>query len=149
MSNNSKSTTKAVFAYYTNWSIYARNYPPMAIPTDHISHILYAFFHPHSDGAISLTDKWADVDKRFPGDRWDEPGNNLYGNFKQLGKMKKERRSLKVLMSVGGWTLSSGFKQLASNEASRKKFAKQAVKWIEDLGLDGVDLDWVFSVDSK
>lgn len=136
-------TGKAFFAYFTSWSIYGRNFQPYSVPADQLSHVLYAFFRPNSDGTISITDSWADTDKHFPGDSWDEPGHNLYGNFKQLYKLKQKNRQFKVVMSVGGWTLSTNFPVIAASESTRRTFADNVVYWIENLGLDGVDIDWV------
>ena len=77
---------------------------PTDIVTSTLTHIIYAFADVSPDtGAISLTDLYADeqvcvlaflewmridrgrnAQKHFPGDSWDEPGNNLYGCLKQV-----------------------------------------------------------------
>jgi len=45
------------------------------------------------------------------------------GNFGQLLKLKAAYPRLKVLISLGGWTLSSHFSEAASSAASRQAFA--------------------------
>lgn len=138
------STTKAFFGYFTNWSIYARNFQPTDIPASKLSHLLYAFFQPGADGTVQLTDAWADVQKHYQDDSWNEPGNNLYGNLKQLYLLKQRNRKMKVLMSIGGWTLSSGFPAMAASPNLLNNFVNSVITFIEDYGFDGVDIDWEF-----
>ncbi|CAG8689499.1 26807_t:CDS:2, partial [Gigaspora margarita] len=51
---------------------------------------------------------------------------------------------VKVLLSVGGWTGSQYFSTLASNAASRATFINATVSIINQLNLDGVDIDWEY-----
>ncbi len=89
-----------LMAYFTAWSIYARNYFVADIPGDKVTHINYAFANVGSDLQIVLGDSWADVEKTFPGDTWDQP---LRGNFNQLLKLKQKYPHIKTLISIGGW----------------------------------------------
>jgi chitinase len=50
------------------------------------------------------------------------------------------------MISVGGWTLSSKFSDVALTAQSRTRFAQSAVNFIVQYGFDGVDIDWEFPV---
>ncbi|WP_123042412.1 glycosyl hydrolase family 18 protein [Cohnella candidum] len=132
-----------VIAYYISWGIYDRNYQVADIDASNITHINYAFAN-IKDGEIVVGDPWADTDKVFPGDC--ESEGCKHGNFNQLNRLKTVNPRLQTLISVGGWTWSKWFSDVAVSEESRTKFADSAVKFVRDWGFDGVDLDWEYPV---
>jgi len=47
---------------------------------------------------------------------------------------------VEVYPSIGGWTLSGPFSELAASAESRKRFAENCVKLIEAYDFDGIDI---------
>ncbi|HET6240383.1 MAG TPA: glycoside hydrolase family 18 protein, partial [Arthrobacter sp.] len=175
-------------AYFTQWGIYQNGFYPKNLITTGIAGKLnflnYAFANLHptnhtcfmanqaasqdetnpnaGDGA---GDAFADYGKSYSadisvdgvGDVWNQP---IQGNFNQLKKLKAKYPSLKILISIGGWTYSKYFSDAASTDAKRKAFVSSCVNMFlkGDLPLvdgfggpgsaagifDGIDIDWEY-----
>ena len=65
-------------------------------------------------------------------------------NFAVLNALKRENPSLKLLVSVGGWTWSGGFSDVALTAHSRARFIASAIRFVERYHLDGLDIDWEY-----
>lgn len=130
-----------VVAYYISWGIYARQYFVNEIPADKLTHINYAFANISRAGECILGDEWADTQYLYPGD---VEGSELLGNFNQLNLLKAEHPHLQTLISVGGWTWSARFSDVALTEESRRRFAASCVDFMLRYGFDGIDLDWEY-----
>ncbi|RKP46270.1 chitinase [Cohnella endophytica] len=161
-----------IIGYYPSWGAYGRNYNVTDMDVSKVTHINYAFadicwngIHGNSDptgpnpvtwscqdevgtinapnGTIVLGDPWIDAQKSFPGDTWDKP---IKGNIGQLIKLKQANPSLKTIISVGGWSWSNRFSDVAATATTRETFANSAVNFIRKYQFDGVDLDWEYPV---
>ena len=65
-------------------------------------------------------------------------------NFATLVGLKRQNPSLQVLVSVGGWTWSGNFSDMALTNESRRRFIDSVVKFVDRYHLDGVDIDWEY-----
>ena len=114
--------------YYTSWSAYS-GFTPDKIAASKLTHINYAFANIGSDLKIALGDATTDLK-----------------NFDKLRALKKFYPHIKTLISVGGWSWSGKFSDVAATYDSREAFADSCVQFIVDNGFDGVDLDWEYPV---
>ncbi|KAI8371974.1 chitinase [Choanephora cucurbitarum] len=155
--SGSQPTESFVIAgYFINWGIYDRNYHVVDIQAKKLSHVLYAFANVNTDGTVLLGDPWADTDIKLPEDKtidgildpWKEDDQDLHGNFKQLNLLKQQNRHLKVSLSIGGYSWSGNFSSVAASPESRATFTETAISHLQNLGLDGIDIDWEFPKDS-
>ena len=134
-----------IIGYFTSWSVYVRDYHVPDIPADKINYINYAFANiDNVTGMIMLGDPYADIDKWYPGDSWDP--DSLRGSFHRLQLLKDEFPHVKTFISIGGWTWSAYFSNIALTAYSRATFAASCVDFIQEYEFDGVDLDWEYPV---
>src|SRR5919198_3819257 len=131
------SQVRAVF--FANWDRYARGYFVNQIPASRLNVIDYAFAMPAADGTCALSDPWSD----YQAPTWDgansvdgvaddpsNPNQHVFGNFNQLVKLKAAHPGLKVVMSLGGWTLSKYFSDVAATAAARETFVRSCIDLI-------------------
>lgn len=177
-------------AYFTSWSIYANGLTLKTLDTNRTASKLtvlnYAFENIHpvnltcfaanqgsssdessSDGNDGASDAWADYQKGFTADESvdgvaDSWGDPLKGNFNQLKKLKAKYPNLKTVVTIGGWTFSKYFSDVAATDASRSRFVSSCIDMyirgnLPQIGddpaggtgvaagvFDGFDIDWEF-----
>ncbi|MDZ4769126.1 MAG: glycoside hydrolase family 18 protein [Chloroflexota bacterium] len=130
-----------VIGYFTSWGIYGRQYFVNEIPADKLTHINYAFVNISETGECILGDEWADTQHVYLGN---DAGSPPPGNFNQLNLLKEAYPHLQTLISVGGWTWSGRFSDMALTTESRQRFAASCVDFMLRYGFDGIDLDWEY-----
>lgn len=131
-------------AYFTSWSAYERAVEVSDMDASRLTHINFAFANLSSEGEVTVGDSWVDTDKPFGDDTWEDESRGHFGQLKQL---KQTHPDVKTLISVGGWTWSGNFSQVASTAEGRAAFARSALDFLLTYGFDGVDLDWEFPVE--
>lgn len=117
-----------IVGYYAAWAVNT-GFTPAQIDATRLTHINYAFANIGPDLKITLGYPYIDP-----------------YNFSLLNALKQTNPNLKTLISVGGWTWSGLFSDVALTEASRKTFADSSVAFIKQYGFDGVDIDWEYPV---
>jgi GH18 family chitinase/glycerophosphoryl diester phosphodiesterase len=177
-------------AYYDSWSVYENAFYLKSLDTQGIAANLttlnYSFENidpvnltclaanqaegtdptnpTNYDGA---SDAYADYQLGFTSDNsvdgsTDQWGQPLEGNFNQLRELKAKYPNLKVLVTLGGWTFSKFFSDVAATDASRKKFVSSCINLYIQGNLpvlptspaggpgtaagifDGFDIDWEY-----
>jgi chitinase len=110
-----------IVGYYAGWK------PETAVAPRDVTVINYAFAYLGFDGTIALDDPV----KESP-------------LLDRLVALKDGNRDLRVIISVGGWTRSSRFSDMAANPATRATFVKSTVAFLRRHRLDGIDIDWEY-----
>lgn len=64
--------------------------------------------------------------------------------IQKLVAAKKRNKSLKVLLSLGGWGGCKTCSDVFSSEAGRKEFSQSVLELSQQYGTDGIDLDWEY-----
>lgn len=73
-----------------------------------------------------------------------DPMASHYG-LKALERMKKANPQLKVMVSIGGWSMSAPFHAMVETKEGRAIFVKSVMNFLnENPFVDGIDLDWEF-----
>ncbi len=160
---NTQSSEYIKATYFVEWSVYGRDFHVKDIPASKLTHLLYGFLaicgenksvsgaavtaleaqcKDKQDYEVTILDKYASLEKSYP----DTSDNDPYqGNFSQLKKLKEQYPNLKILPSIGGWTMSDPFFKLAASPSTRKVFVDSAIAFIKKYDFfDGLDIDWEF-----
>jgi hypothetical protein len=112
-----------VIGYVTSWSGSVS-----AIQFDKLTHVNYAFLLPTNTGGIQAIDNPSKL---------------------QSLVSAAHANGVKVMISVGGWNdgNDSGFEGLAANGTYRTNFVNNMISFVNQYGLDGVDIDWEYPDD--
>lgn len=98
------------------------------LPYDKLTHVIYAFLIPGSDGSLIGIEKPE--------------------KLKAL-VAAAHAKGVKVSVAVGGWSyknvpLQGNFEKMAGDVKTRKLFVRNTVDFLKAYNLDGLDLDWEF-----
>lgn len=127
-----------VSVYFPNWNVYSQDYAQVKhLPWDRIDRIYHAFWKIEKNGnnyVICSSDPWADTD----------PGNDK-GHFAQYAQYAARFPHTEILLSIGGWTYSGLFSEMALTKEHRSGFINSCIDTLQAYPfLDGIDLDWEY-----
>ena len=133
---------KEIVGYYPNWQWYDRNklVDPQSIDYSKYTILNYCFMSPETDGSISMTDPWADENLLNGEIDWVNGGYIANTSIIDIA----HNNGVKVLPSIGGWTLSNNFPAIAADPIKRATFAQACVELIDSFNFDGIDIDWEY-----
>jgi chitinase len=156
---------KRVASYFVEWGVYGRAFNPKDIPVENLTHLIYGFIPvcgPNEsltgtaksaltsqcankqDYEVVVHDKFAALEKNnLDGTgKWDDP---IKGIFAEMYRMKMTYPEIKIIPSIGGWTLSDPLYDIGTDPAARAIFIKSVIDFIDLYDFfDGIDIDWEF-----
>ncbi|MEX2963883.1 glycosyl hydrolase family 18 protein [Microbulbifer sp. TYP-18] len=161
------SSGSVVGAYFVEWGVYGRSFPVDRIPAYNLTHILYGFIpicgghgindslkqisgsfealqrscSGREDFKVAIHDPYAALQKSQAGQSYSDP---YKGNFGQLMELKQAYPDIKILPSIGGWTLSDPF-YFFDDPVLRTRFVNSVEEFLRTWKFfDGVDIDWEY-----
>ncbi|KDR74915.1 hypothetical protein GALMADRAFT_141231 [Galerina marginata CBS 339.88] len=129
------SATARRIGYYEGWAVSRKcmPYEPEQIAADTLTHINFAFaLLSSSFKVIEMTAGDSDL-------------------WRRTTALKKGRPSLKVYLSIGGWTFNdppnqSIFSNMVGSTANTNTFIESVLSVMETYAFDGIDVDWEYPV---
>ena len=121
-------TSARVVGYLPNW------YPSLSLDSvryNKMTHVIYAFVDVHSNGSLT--------------------GIAMSGDARLTAMVQKAHAAgTKALISVGGGGANhdTTYAPMAHNATARSAFVSNMVTFVNNYGLDGVDIDWEFPDDA-
>lgn len=160
-----------VVVYFANWKMYSRDGvhggEVASLPWDSISYINHAFwgiepageeqetsFQRRDEGLPARTE-WRivstaeDCDLLEGGESDMEPGLPK-GHFAQYAVFSERYPHVNILISIGGWSRSGYFSEMAATPEGRASFTQACVDLMNQYPwIDGIDIDWEYPAGSK
>lgn len=132
--------------YYGDWSIYAgqKNFYPDMIDGSLLTHLNFAFLDVDANGELVLCDEHADFQTILPEQNGLTYGDPYAGVLGGMYLLRSKYPNMKIGISVGGWTRSGDFSEIAADKTKRENFANNIAKFVDYLGFDFVDIDWEY-----
>jgi chitinase len=99
------------------------------VPVQELTHLIYS----HAKPTARFDCEMAHPDVDIP-------------NLLALKVLRTKNPRLLVLLSVGGWSGSTYFSDIAATASARQQFSTSCLEIVQKYGLDGLDVDWEYPV---
>jgi GH18 family chitinase len=99
------------------------------VPFQELTHLIYSNAKPTARGDCEIAHPDLDVP-----------------NLLALKRLRAQNPRLLVLLSVGGWSGSTYFSDVAATPSARRHFSASCLRIVEQYGIDGLDIDWEYPV---
>jgi chitinase len=121
---------RRLVGYLASWTI-GKEYQVADVPANRLTHLNYAFAGISPSGECVLGNA-----------RVDGP------SLSELRRLKQRNSTLRTSISITGGGATGRFPTVAGTADARQHFAQSCVRFIQQYGLDGVDLDWEYPTGS-
>lgn len=147
-------TNHPVVVYFASWRLGTTPLGEVAaIPWDSVSFINHAFWavEPVENPEISSFDRRKSGSART---EWRivsmSPENDERNHFPAYAALSEKYPDVNILISIGGWTRSGFFSEMAFTEEGRASFADCCLQLMEENPwIDGIDIDWEYPAGSR
>ncbi|MDR1564844.1 MAG: cell wall-binding repeat-containing protein [Oscillospiraceae bacterium] len=120
---------KQLLTYFANWG----NLSAKDLPWDRLTYINHAFFEILPKGTNTYEIASTNAEKDY------------LVFFPEYEEMNKIYPDVNIMISVGGWTRSGRFSEMANTAAGRASFIASCVAFLKQYPfLGGIDLDWEY-----
>ncbi|KAF2166320.1 glycoside hydrolase family 18 protein [Zasmidium cellare ATCC 36951] len=139
-SKNTDNVYKRVVGYYEAWAARrsCQAWKPTDLPVDGLTHLNFAFAYIEPESYELAT-----MDDATPAE--------LFSETTDVKNLRTRDEALNVFISVGGWKFSDNntknqplFGEIARDTDKCQKFAHNVVKFMDQYGFDGLDIDWEY-----
>ncbi|XP_025094178.1 probable chitinase 10 [Pomacea canaliculata] len=123
-----------ITCFVTLWTRYRKQpatFLPEDVDTNRCTHLIVAFASLDSTGLNIIPQETSDLDI-----------------YTRLAALKTQKPDLKVLLSIGGWSMGSEeFTALVSSSLNMQRFLAGALPFLRRHGFDGLDINWEYPAD--
>jgi chitinase len=116
-----------IVGYY--WGKGRPGYRLPQVPVQELTHLIYSRAMPNTEGDCVLARPDVDVP-----------------NLAELKTLRVRNPQLSILLSVGGWSGSTYFSDVASADSMRRQFSASCLALLQKYAFDGLDIDWEYPV---
>ena len=135
---------QTVIGYFGNWNWYRRDklVNPTTVQYAKYTILNYSFYLPDAEGGINSSDGWADENLLLGEPDWSTTPVGRKPNTSMIDLA--HLNACKIVPSIGGWSGSDHFSDIAAQPAKSARFAHACARLCDSLHFDGIDIDWEY-----